>query len=232
MREQAESLLRQMLGSSARFRPGQWEAIKAVAEDHSRVLVVQRTGWGKSLVYFIAGRLLRDHGSGPTLLVSPLLALMRNQIEMARHIGIRAFTMNSENESEWNAIDGALQRDACDVLLVSPERLRNERFLTETLPGMRRGIGLFVVDEAHCISDWGHDFRPDYRRITRIVGNLPPTVPVLATTATANDRVVADIAEQLGHRPARRTGKLPWWIPLRQAAPSTPDLLVQRGPLT
>jgi ATP-dependent DNA helicase RecQ len=221
-----------MLGPAARFRDGQWEAIQAVAEDRSRVLVVQKTGWGKSLVYFIATRLLRDGGAGPTVLISPLLSLMRNQIEMAERIGIRALTVNSTNEPDWDTVEGELARDAGDVLLISPERLANERFQTRTLPSMRKGIGMFVVDEAHCISDWGHDFRPDYRRVVRIVSNLPPTVPVLATTATANDRVVQDIVEQLGHRPpVRRPRRLPWWLTGERRERPAAGLVVQRGPL-
>lgn len=191
--------LRAMLGPEAEFRDGQREAIEAVVEDGHRALVVQRTGWGKSLVYWIATRVRRDRGHGPTLIVSPLLALMRNQIAMAGRLGLRAATINSGNVDEWDAIHEGLATDAIDVLLISPERLANERFTTDVLPSIRGSIGLFVVDEAHCISDWGHDFRPDYRRIERILRAIDPRVPVLATTATANDRVVADIAEQLGH---------------------------------
>lgn len=190
--------LQTMLGEHAAFRPGQWEAIRAVVAERRRVLVVQRTGWGKSLVYFIATHLLRSQGNGPTLVISPLLALMRNQQEMAQRIGLRALSINSANPDEWDAIESALREDQCDLLLVSPERLANERFQREVVPSIPRGIGLFVVDEAHCISDWGHDFRPDYRRIVRLVQSLPRSVPVLATTATANARVVADVAEQLG----------------------------------
>ena len=187
-----------MIGPTAVFRGGQWEAIRLIAEARSRALVVQKTGWGKSLVYFIATRILREGGAGPTLLISPLLSLMRNQLEMAARIGIRAASVNSANADEWAATEHQLRNGECDLLLVSPERLANDRFLTTTLPTIRGGIGLFVVDEAHCISDWGHDFRPDYRRIVRIVRMLPVGVPILATTATANDRVVADIVEQLG----------------------------------
>jgi ATP-dependent DNA helicase RecQ len=190
--------LRTMLGADAVFRQGQREAIEAVAQDGRRALVVQRTGWGKSLVYWIATRVRRDEGHGPTLIISPLLALMRNQIAMAARLGLRAATINSGNVDEWTAIHDGLAADAIDVLLISPERLANERFTTEILPSIQGSIGLFVVDEAHCISDWGHDFRPDYRRIERILKALDPRVPVLATTATANDRVVQDVADQLG----------------------------------
>jgi ATP-dependent DNA helicase RecQ len=194
----ALALLRQMLGPHAQFRTGQWEAIEAVVECPGRALVVQRTGWGKSLVYFLATKLLRDQGSGPTLLVSPLLSLMRNQIEAAVKIGIRAFTINSSNVAEWEAAEAALVNDACDILMISPERLGNERFKKSLLHGLWNRIGLFVVDEVHCISDWGHDFRPDYRRIINVIEKLPPGVPVLGTTATANNRVIADVHAQLG----------------------------------
>lgn len=197
MRQRTLSLLRQMLGPDADFRAGQWEAIERLVVERRRVLVVQRTGWGKSLVYFLATKLLREQGAGFTLLISPLLALMRNQIEMADCIGVRAGTINSSNREVWGEVEGSLASDSCDLLLVSPERLNNPRFrsLLSTIAGR---VGLFVVDEAHCISDWGHDFRPDYRRIVRILRNLPKRVPVLATTATANDRVVADVQLQLG----------------------------------
>jgi len=194
----AQILLRKMIGEQAAFRPGQWEAIEAVGSKKQRVLVVQRTGWGKSLVYFLATKLLRDRGSGPTLLISPLLSLMRNQIEMAGKIGIRAFTINSANRQEWETAEAALSENECDILVISPERLNNERFQKSILPRMAGRIGLFVVDEAHCISDWGHDFRPDYRRIVRILQMLPKGVPVLGTTATANNRVIEDIQHQLG----------------------------------
>jgi ATP-dependent DNA helicase RecQ len=190
--------LNQMLGPDAAFRPGQLEAIEAVARDRGRVLLVQRTGWGKSAVYFIATKLLREQGAGPTLLVSPLLALMRNQIEMATRIGVHAETINSTNPDEFEPIVRRLADDQIDLLLVSPERFANERFRDEMLSAIARTAGLLVVDEAHCISDWGHDFRPDYRRIVHVLEALPADVPVLCTTATANDRVIADITDQLG----------------------------------
>lgn len=194
----AQALLRRMLGPQAQFRSGQWQAIEAVVERRGRALVVQRTGWGKSLVYFLATKLLRDQGSGPTLLVSPLLSLMRNQIEAAAKIGIRAFTINSSNVAEWEQAEAALANDACDILMISPERLGNERFKKSLLQGLWKRIGLFVVDEVHCISDWGHDFRPDYRRLINVIEKLQPGVPVLGTTATANNRVIADVHAQLG----------------------------------
>ncbi|MGB4594273.1 MAG: RecQ family ATP-dependent DNA helicase [Anaerolineaceae bacterium] len=197
-REYTLELLKKMIGEDKNFRPGQWEAIEAVAIKKQRALVVQRTGWGKSLVYFLATKLLREQGAGPTVLISPLLSLMRNQIEMAGRIGIRAFTINSANQEEWEAIEEAIARNECDLMLISPERLNNDHFLSEVLPKISGRIGLFVVDEAHCISDWGHDFRPDYLRIVRIVKMLPKGIPVLGTTATANARVVLDIQTQLG----------------------------------
>lgn len=199
MKERALRLLRTAVGSArAEFHPGQWEAIKALVERRERLLVVQRTGWGKSIVYFIAAKLLREQGSGCALLISPLLALMRNQIEAAQRIGVRAETINSTNTDDWPEMEAALMADKIDILLISPERLGNEEFMTRCLLPVASRIGLFVVDEAHCISDWGHDFRPDYRRIVRILQSLPRNLPVLATTATANDRVVADIMDQLG----------------------------------
>lgn len=207
-RTQAELALQRCLGEDASFREGQWEAIEAIAVRRERTLVVQKTGWGKSLVYFIATRLMRDRGSGPTLIVSPLLALMRDQTRMAQRLGIRAATLHSANTAEWLDIESALRRDEIDVLLISPERLGNAQFINQTMAAMTRGVGLLVVDEAHCISDWGHDFRPDYRRIVGIVRQLPRGVPVLATTATANDRVVNDVRAQLGQQVALLRGPL------------------------
>jgi len=198
VREQAEELLKTMLGEDTTFRDGQWEAIELVVVQKERTLLVQRTGWGKSIVYFIATRLLREEGKGITLLISPLLSLMRNQIQMAERIGVRAVTINSNNPEEWDAVKTDLQSNKCDILLISPERLASSKF-NEFLASIPGNIGMLVVDEAHCISDWGHDFRPDYRRIVGIIENLPAGIPVLATTATANDRVVNDIREQLGY---------------------------------
>jgi len=187
------------LGENAQFRDGQSEAIENIVNKKARVLLVQRTGWGKSIVYFIATKMLRNRGSGPSLLISPLLSLMRNQIDMAEKAGvIKAARYDSSNQEEWDVLEKQLRRDKVDILLVSPERLANGHFKEDVLPSLRRGIGFFIVDEAHCISDWGHDFRPDYRRIVRIVKSLPSNIPILATTATANNRVINDISEQLG----------------------------------
>jgi len=195
----ALTLLRRLTGrADAEFHDGQLEAIRALAGDRQRVLVVQRTGWGKSAVYFIATRLLRDRGSGPTLLISPLLALMRNQVEAAGRMGVRAATINSSNTDGWDEVAAAVEADEIDILLISPERLANRSFRENVLGRVGAVAGLVVVDEAHCISDWGHDFRPDYRRIRRVLDLLPRTVPVLACTATANDRVVDDVVSQLG----------------------------------
>ncbi len=180
------------------FRDGQLSAIEALVGGRQRVLVVQRTGWGKSAVYFVSTALRRAAGAGPSIIISPLLALMRDQIAAAERAGIRAVSMNSANAQEWGDIAAALARDEVDVLLVSPERLNNPRFREEQLPDLARRCGLLVVDEAHCVSDWGHDFRPDYRRIRDLLTTLPSDTPVLATTATANARVVTDVAEQLG----------------------------------
>jgi ATP-dependent DNA helicase RecQ len=215
LRAAADTVLARLVGDvsgAARLREDQWRAIEALVADRRRALVVQRTGWGKSAVYFVATSLLRAQGSGPTVIVSPLLALMRNQVEAAARAGIRARTINSSNTEEWEAVQDEIASREVDVLLVSPERLNNPDFRDQVLPRLAATTGLLVVDEAHCISDWGHDFRPDYRRLRTMLADLPPGVPVLATTATANARVTADVAEQLG------TG-------------GSSDALVLRGPL-
>ena len=215
LRGAADAVLARLVGDvsgEARLREDQWRAIEALVADRRRALVVQRTGWGKSAVYFVATSLLRARGSGPTVIVSPLLALMRNQVEAAARAGIHARTINSANTEEWDAVQDEIAAGEVDVLLVSPERLNNPDFRDQVLPRLAAATGLLVVDEAHCISDWGHDFRPDYRRLRTMLADLPPGVPVLATTATANARVTADVAEQLG------TG-------------GSSDALVLRGPL-
>ncbi|MFT9773975.1 ATP-dependent DNA helicase RecQ [Mycobacteroides abscessus subsp. abscessus] len=195
----ARTVLAELTGNpNAEFRDGQLEAIRDLVVGRRRVLVVQRTGWGKSAVYFVATRLLRAAGGGPSLIISPLLALMRDQIAAAERAGVRAATLNSSNVTEWDDVLDELRAGSLDVLLISPERLNNPQFRDEVLPQLMRFLGLIVVDEAHCISDWGHDFRPDYRRIGHILSELPGDTPVLATTATANSRVVTDVAEQLG----------------------------------
>jgi ATP-dependent DNA helicase RecQ len=198
IRAEAEACLRVLAGEDARLRDDQWTAIRALVADHVRALVVQRTGWGKSAVYFAATALLRARGAGPSVIVSPLLALMRNQIAAAERAGIRARTVNSVNAEQWDEIYAEVAAGQVDVLLVSPERLNNPGFRDVVLPKLIASAGLLVVDEAHCISDWGHDFRPDYRRLRTLLTGLPPGVPVLATTATANERVSRDVAEQLG----------------------------------
>ncbi|MBT3152287.1 ATP-dependent DNA helicase RecQ [Streptomyces sp. CHD11] len=215
LRTAADAVLARLVGDGsgeARLREDQWRAIEALVADKRRALVVQRTGWGKSAVYFVATSLLRARGSGPTVIVSPLLALMRNQVEAAARAGIRARTINSSNTEEWDSVQEEIASGDVDVLLVSPERLNNPDFRDQVLPRLSAATGLLVVDEAHCISDWGHDFRPDYRRLRTMLTDLPDGVPVLATTATANARVTADVAEQLG------TG-------------GSSDALVLRGPL-
>ncbi len=198
LRERAEELLRASLGPAAAFRDGQYEAIEALVAGRERLLVVQRTGWGKSSVYFIATRLLREGGAGPTILVSPLLALMRDQVRAAQRLGVHAATINSTNRDEWDEIQDAIAAGEVDILLISPERLASEHFRSRVLEPLLGSAGMLVIDEAHCISDWGHDFRPDYRRIGSLLPTLPAQVPVLATTATANDAVVRDVVDQLG----------------------------------
>ena len=211
-RDEAQAILEQLAGPQAVLRDDQWIAIEALVVQRRRALVVQRTGWGKSAVYFIAAKLLRASGHGPTVIVSPLLALMRNQVAAAERAGVHAATINSSNVADWDEIHDRVRGGDLDVLLVSPERLNNPDFRDQVLPALAHDAGLVVVDEAHCVSDWGHDFRPDYRRIRTLIAELGTDVPVLATTATANDRVVDDVAEPAGRRGAghpgasRRTG--------------------------
>ncbi len=197
-RADAQAILEQLAGPQAVLRDDQWIAIEALVVHRRRALVVQRTGWGKSAVYFIAAKLLRAAGRGPTVIVSPLLALMRNQVAAAERAGVHAATINSSNVTEWDTVHRRVNTGELDVLLVSPERLNNPDFRDAVLPALAADAGLVVVDEAHCVSDWGHDFRPDYRRIRTLIAELGEGIPVLATTATANDRVVADVAAQLG----------------------------------
>src|SRR3954449_4851484 len=198
LREDAERHLRALAGPDATLREDQWRGVAALGGGRRRALVVQRTGWGKSAVYFVATALLRAQGAGATVIVSPLLALMRNQVAAAERAGIRAHTINSANVEEWDGVQAQVHEGTVDVLLVSPERLNNPSFRDDVLPKLAAETGLLVVDEAHCISDWGHDFRPDYRRIRSLLTDLPAGIPVLATTATANARVVDDVAAQLG----------------------------------
>ncbi|NLH10535.1 MAG: ATP-dependent DNA helicase RecQ [Holophagae bacterium] len=184
--------------ADATFRDDQENAIRHIVEGKGRLLVVQKTGWGKSFVYFIATKLLREAGAGPALLISPLLALMRNQIAAAERMGVRAATINSDNMDHWTAVEGNLVEGEIDILLISPERLANWRFRTQVLAGIASQISMLVVDEAHCISDWGHDFRPHYRLLERIIKTLPANLRLLATTATANNRVMEDLTAVLG----------------------------------
>ena len=197
-RTDAQAILEQLAGPGAVLRDDQWTAIEALVVGRRRALVVQRTGWGKSAVYFIAAKLLRAAGFGPTVIVSPLLALMRNQVAAADRAGVHAATINSGKVTDWDEIHQRVRGGDLDVLLVSPERLNNPDFRDNVLPSLAADAGLVVVDEAHCVSDWGHDFRPDYRRIRTLIAELGSDIPVLATTATANDRVVHDVATQLG----------------------------------
>lgn len=206
--EAASEVLRELAGDAAELRGDQLRAIDALVTHQRRVLLVQATGWGKSAVYWIATRLLREEGAGPTLVVSPLLALMRNQVQAAAVAGIRAATINSSNLEDWHQIESSILSDEVDVLLISPERLNNPRFRSEVLPSLAATVGLLVIDEAHCISDWGHDFRPDYPRIADVLAGLEPDVPVLAATATANARVEADVAAQIGEHTLTYRGSL------------------------
>lgn len=208
LKEEALSILRRALDDpAADFRDGQWESIEQLLKNR-RVLVVQRTGWGKSMVYFIAAGMLRSRGKGPVLIISPLLSLIRNQISAAERVGLTACSINSTNRDDWDAIESRLKDNMADILFIAPERLANDQFRQNVFAAIAANIGLFVIDEAHCISDWGHDFRPDYQKIVRVLNALPGNIPVLATTATANDRVVADIETQLGNELLVQRGSL------------------------
>ena len=216
----------------ASFRDGQEEAIRHVVNGAGPLLLVQKTGWGKSNVYFIAVKLLREAGQGPALLISPLLALMRDQIRAAKRMGVRAATINSDNKADWKAVEEEIHRDAIDLLLISPERLSNESFVQDVLVPVADRIALLVIDEAHCISDWGHDFRPDYRRIERIIGTLPPNLRLLGTTATANDRVLEDLDRVLDPLPASIDVEArPTLDDMYDVLGQGPSLTVQRGDL-
>src|SRR5450631_4383593 len=203
----ATKVLRELAGPDAVLRPDQLAAAQALVSDRRRVLCVQATGWGKSAVYWIAAAALRAAGSGPVLVVSPLLALMRDQVTAASRAGLRAVTLNSANVDEWAAIEKQLADDEVDVLLTSPERLASARFAESVLPNLLERLGMLVIDEAHCVSDWGFDFRPDYQRLTRLLTTARADLPVLATTATANNRVTRDVADQLAVGAASTAGK-------------------------
>ncbi|HUR14824.1 MAG TPA: DEAD/DEAH box helicase [Mycobacteriales bacterium] len=196
-RDDAQAFLARLAGPGATLRDDQWEALDALVNARRSALLVQATGWGKSAVYFAATAALRERGLGTTVLVSPLLALMRNQVAAAQRAGVRAVTVNSTNADDHDALLGSVAADGVDVLLVSPERLANPRFAADTLPALLSRTGLLVVDEAHCLSDWGHDFRPDYLRLAGVLRELQPGTPVLACTATANARVTDDVAAHL-----------------------------------
>jgi len=199
--EEALALLRTGTGSAdVRFRDGQYEAIEALVDNRNPMLVVQKTGWGKSFVYFIATAILRRRGLGPALLISPLLALMRNQIQAAEKMGLRAVRIASDNNENWELLETQIRQGEVDIVLISPERLGNQHFVQQVLSHIVDQVCLMIIDEAHCVSDWGHDFRPDYRRIERIIRNMPSTMRMLATTATANDRVVEDLHHIFGER--------------------------------
>ena len=194
----ASSVLRALAGPDARLRDDQRVAVEALGRPGARVVVVQATGWGKSAVYWVATAIARSRGAGPTLVVSPLLSLMRDQVAAAERAGLRAAAIHSGNLDAWGAIEQAVTAGQLDVLLVSPERLANPTFGERVMRSLAGDLGLLVIDEAHALSDWGHDFRPDYRRVADVLTTLNPATPVLATTATANERVTEDLAQQLG----------------------------------
>jgi len=194
----AARVITAIAGEDAVLREDQILAVAALCEPAARVLVVQATGWGKSAVYWAATAIRRSERFGPALVVSPLLSLMRDQVAAAGRAGLRAATLNSSNVERWSTVEQQLRADELDVLLVSPERLANPGFGRRVLDELAGRLGLLVIDEAHAVSDWGHDFRPDYRRVADVLQTLNPDTPVLATTATANQRVTLDVATQLG----------------------------------
>lgn len=202
MKASALTFLKQMTNNpQASFHQDQWESIDELINKQNQLLVVQRTGWGKSAVYFIATKLRRQQGFGPTIIISPLLSLIRNQIESAAKLGLKVVSYNSSMDKyQRQNAERQILASQVDAVIVSPEQLGQTYFSENILSRISNNIGLFVVDEAHCISDWGHDFRPDYGRIVRVLQNMPQNMPVLATTATANNRVVEDIKSQLGER--------------------------------
>ncbi len=210
IKQQALAYLREMTRNpEAEFHQHQYEAISELVENRKKMLVVQKTGWGKSAVYFIAAKLLRQQGRGPSIIISPLIALMRNQIDSAKRLDLEIVTINSSlSADERSANENKIISQQVDAIIISPEQLANENLVSSVLSHVLSNTGLFVVDEAHCISDWGHDFRPDYRRIVRIIQHMPDNMPILATTATANDRVVADIQTQIGSGMVTLRGEL------------------------
>jgi ATP-dependent DNA helicase RecQ len=200
------AVLQLLAGPQAVPRADQLAAVDAVLQPAARVLVVQATGWGKSAVYWAATTALRKAGGGTTLVISPLLALMRDQVTAAGKAGLKAESINSTNIDDWDPVFQALKNNQLDVLLVSPERLGNPAFAAR-LPQLLAQTSLIVIDEAHCISDWGFDFRPDYQRLARSL-LAAPNAAVLATTATANERVTDDVRRQLGNGTAVFRGTL------------------------
>lgn len=197
-RDRAHELLTESVGDNVSFRPQQWEAINRLANYRQNLFLVQQTGWGKSTVYFITTKALRGTGAGPTLIVSPLLSLMRDQMKNAEtELGLSAAVITSANPDEWSDVYDSIQAGTCDVVLVSPERLQNPEFRDNVLYELNGDFGMVVIDEAHCISSWGHDFRPDYKRVSELVSELSPDTPVVATTATADNRVIDDVTSQL-----------------------------------
>jgi len=198
LEREATEILRRAYGPKAKLRDGQWDAVSAILEPGARLLLVQATGWGKSVVYFLALSLLRRQGRGVMLVVSPLISLMRNQVAFAAKFGLHAAAIHSENQNEWAQIESRLAAGGVDVLFVSPERLHVSDFRKRVLEPYLAQTALVVVDEAHCISEWGHDFRPEYRSILKQLIGLPKEASILAATATATRRVEDDLRKVFG----------------------------------
>ena len=191
-RLESENKLKREFGLTS-FYDEQWDAISKVMNGE-RILMIQKTGFGKSLCYQFPA----TQFNGLTITFSPLIALMRDQVKNLRSRGIEAAAINSEEPPEVN--EETLRRAArgeLSLLYIAPERLGNTKWV-ETITEMKSNVSMIVVDEAHCISVWGHDFRPDYRRIINLVKSLPNNVPILTTTATATKRTEEDILRQIG----------------------------------
>ncbi len=173
------------------FHDNQWRVIKELL-DNKRVLIIEKTGFGKSLCYQYCANLFE----GVTIVFSPLLSLIRDQVSSLKDKGIKAECIISEQTKEKNEeiINKAL-KGKLSMLYISPERLDNE-FWIQCITKIK--ISMIVIDEAHCISQWGHDFRPQYRRILNLVDYLPLDFPILALSATATTKIIEDIRFQLG----------------------------------
>ena len=199
-RSEAEIKLKRIFGLD-HFYDEQWRSIERILRGE-RILMIERTGFGKSLCYQFPA----TQFDGITVVFSPLIALMRDQVRSLCERGIPAAYINSEQsyEENQNSIQRALNGEI-KILYIAPERQENEEWIEAT---RQLKLSMVVVDEAHTISTWGHDFRPSFRRIINLVQLLPQSLPVLATTATATKKVQYDIEQQIGGRLTTIRGNL------------------------